>query len=84
MLEVLLACRISRDFSTIIKSTCVSKTVEGSYEPLVIILELVLAAVREVGFCESKISSLKLLCEFSEYLPADITLDRIVPYMVSV
>lgn len=56
---------------------------DGEYEALVIILELVVTSIRELRFCESKISSLRLLQEFSEYLPADITLDRVLPYMVT-
>jgi len=33
-------------------------------------------------FCESKLTALRLLCDFSGYLPAEIVLDRVIPHLV--
>ncbi|KAF6034485.1 PIK3R4 [Bugula neritina] len=74
--------KLRKELPTIIKNTGVTKGQDGHYEPLVIILEILTSAIRELKFCEGKLNSLSLLLELTEYLPTDITLERVIPYMM--
>ncbi|XP_067950681.1 phosphoinositide 3-kinase regulatory subunit 4-like [Watersipora subatra] len=75
--------KVRKDLANVMKNTGVTRGQDGDYEPLVIILEIITSSIRELKFCETKLTALKLLLEFTDYLPSDLVLDRIIPHMMN-
>ncbi|XP_039281879.1 phosphoinositide 3-kinase regulatory subunit 4 isoform X2 [Nilaparvata lugens] len=77
--------RLAKDIVSVIEMLPTLKDENGEekqcFEALIIITSLVTSCMRGLHFSSSKLQSLEVLFEIAKYLPAEIILDRIIPYI---
>ncbi|XP_075209888.1 vacuolar protein sorting 15 isoform X2 [Lycorma delicatula] len=77
--------KLRKDISDVIEMLSKCKDDKGEekpcYEALIIITSLVTSCARGLHLSNSKLQCLELLLEIASYLPAEIILDRIIPYI---
>ncbi|KAL5015431.1 hypothetical protein ScPMuIL_009701 [Solemya velum] len=74
--------RLNSDMEMIVKSLSIQKDQCELNNVLVLIISLVTSSCRQLHFCNSKLTALSVLLDLSKYLTPDITLDRVIPYML--
>lgn len=72
--------RIKRDLELIYEHLRVQEGESNS--ALVIVISLLTSSIRELLYCETKLTALELMMSLSQYVSADVILDRLVPYML--
>ena len=74
--------RIRRDWNEIVAKLELSHIDLESNESLLLVISLLTSSVRSLVFEKSKLVAAELLVEMSQYVVAEVVLNRIVPYLL--
>ncbi|ELT97398.1 hypothetical protein CAPTEDRAFT_159025 [Capitella teleta] len=74
--------RIKRDFSLILKNLDVNEIDPSQNSLLVLVISLLTSCLRNLMYCNSKLTALDLMLTLSKYVTSDILFDRLLPFML--